>query len=171
MKYYLLLAVLLHLVLAREKFDPYKGRPGAVCNNPTAVKTCGKKYLFCCGYRTNNNITDSSKATTRACSGEAFTSPDLGINEVFECENPYLESFCPPHEHYNPYVFYNKNCVAQGVYDWSRSNLSEMGTVENVLMIILFMIILWIVHDWYKTCKEHAFHDWYDLNYGNKRTN
>ena len=67
---------------------------------------------------------------------------------------------CATYEHENPDVIIGKDCVARGHYDWSRSNLSQLGSVENVFMIFFMFVSLYILRKMALNCEESAFHKW-----------
>lgn len=80
-------------------------------------------------------------------------------------------SNCATYDHENPRVIIGKDCVARGHYDWSRSSLSDLGTVENVFMITFMIFSVYVLAKMAENCKEGAYHEWYNERYGIGRVN
>ena len=80
-------------------------------------------------------------------------------------------SKCASYDHENPDVIIGEDCVARGHYDWSRSNLSKMGSVGDVFMIFFMLGSIYLLYQMARNAKYGSYHEWNDLRKKKGRSN
>ena len=68
---------------------------------------------------------------------------------------------CPSVNYYNPEAFYNENCVSMGVYDWSKKNLSTVGSIEQILTIMFFIASIICLYCYWSGAEKGEFRSWW----------
>lgn len=56
-------------------------------------------------------------------------------------------SNCATVTHYNPEVLINEDgCVARGDYKWTKKQISQVGSPEQIITIVIMITSLWVLH-------------------------
>ena len=55
-------------------------------------------------------------------------------------------SNCATVLHYNPEMITTKSCVSRGDYKWTKKQISEVGSPEQLVTVILMLVTIWILH-------------------------
>ena len=60
-------------------------------------------------------------------------------------------SSCATVLHYNPEMITTKACVSRGDYKWTKKQISELGSPEQLITAILMLVSIWMLHLAHKT--------------------